>query len=360
VGEPLADAAHPRPVRPRPPLHLGVQPVGHDREVPLVGLDPEREQDVQQARVGRPRDHPGIGIRREMDDPLVHRQLPPRHATPRRDRSRAVADLLRGRARGVHVIDEASPVRQRLLPRHEGAAAVVSGARTPVPGVVLHVRGDFTATVDGREVALGGPRQKAVLARLPAGGGETVSAQPTVGGVWGERSAESTVASVHAYVSRLRRVLGADAIPRRAGRYVIDRDAVTVDADQFVDDVARGREALARGADGAAAAILGAALGRWRGPGAFGAMREIHFLAPLATKWEELRVLAAEALADAHARAGRAGEDVVLLQELAEQDPLRESVAVRLVRALYAAGRQADALAAYERCRHALAEQLGV
>jgi len=236
----------------------------------------------------------------------------------------------------------------------------VSGARTPVPGVVLHVLGDFTATVDGREVALGGPRQKAVFARILAGGDETVSAEQIVDDVWGERSAESTVASVHAYVSRLRRVLGADAIPRRAGRYVIDRDAVTVDADQFVDDVARGREALARGADGAAAAILGAALGRWRGPGAFGAMREIHFLAPLATKWEELRVLAAEALADAHARAGRAGEDVVLLQELAEQDPLRESVAVRLVRALYAAGRQADALAAYERCRHALAEQLGV
>ncbi|WP_170308839.1 BTAD domain-containing putative transcriptional regulator [Pseudonocardia hierapolitana] len=240
------------------------------------------------------------------------------------------------------------------------ATAVMHGASTRDRDVVLHVLGDFAATVDDRPVALGGPRQKAVLARILAGSDETVSAEQVVDDVWGERSVDSTVASVHAYVSRLRRLLGGDAIPRRAGRYLIDREVVTVDADLFVDDVSRGREALARGADDAAAAILDAALGRWRGPDAFGAMREAHFLAPLAAKWEQLYVLAAEALADAHARCGRAGDDVALLHELAERDPLRESVAVRLVRALYAAGRQADALAAFERCRHALAEQLGV
>ena len=70
--------------------------------------------------------------------------------------------------------------------------------------------------------------------------------------------------------------------------------------------------------------------------------------------------MAAEMLADAHARLGRAAEDVALLEELAAGDPLRESLAVRLVTALYAAGRQADALAAFERCRRALADQLGV
>ena len=70
--------------------------------------------------------------------------------------------------------------------------------------------------------------------------------------------------------------------------------------------------------------------------------------------------MAAEALADAHARQGRAADDVALLEELAARDPLRESVAVQLVRALYAAGRQADALAAYDRCCGALADELGV
>lgn len=240
------------------------------------------------------------------------------------------------------------------------ATAVTHGASTRDPDVVLHVLGDFTVTVDDQLITLGGPRQKAVLARILSGADEPVSAEQIVDDVWGERSAGSTVASVHAYVSRLRRLLGGAAIPRLAGRYQIDRGVVTVDADQFADDVSRGRAALARGADDAAAAVLEVALARWRGPAAFGPMREAHFLAPIATRWEELRVLAAEALADAHARCGRAGDDVALLHELAEQDPLRESVAIRLVRALYAAGRQADALAAFERCRHTLAEQLGV
>ena len=71
-------------------------------------------------------------------------------------------------------------------------------------------------------------------------------------------------------------------------------------------------------------------------------------------------MVAAEALADAHARQGRAADDVALLEELAARDPLRESVTVQLVRALYAANRQADALAAYDRCRGALADELGV
>lgn len=225
----------------------------------------------------------------------------------------------------------------------------------------VRVLGGFSAAVGDRDVPLGGPRQRAVLARVLAGDGEAVSAEQVVHDVWGDGSADAT-ASVHAYVSRLRRVLGHDALPRQPGGYVLDRGVVTVDADLFAADVHEGRRALARGDDAAAADVLGTALDRWSGPTAFGdgAVRDAAFLAPVASRLEELRVVAAEVLSDAHARCGRAGEDVALLEELAARDPLRESVAVRLVRALYAAGRQADALAAYTRCRRALAEELGV
>jgi DNA-binding SARP family transcriptional activator/tetratricopeptide (TPR) repeat protein len=226
--------------------------------------------------------------------------------------------------------------------------------------VALTVLGDFALTVDGRPVPLGGPQQQAVLARVLAGAGDAVSAEQIVDDVWGERFTGSPVASVHAYISRLRRLLGADALPRHSGGYVLDRRAVTVDADVFVDEVVRGRRALARGDDDAAAGLLETAAARWRGPTPFGAVRDAHFLAPAAARLEELRVEAAEALADVRARHGQAADDVAVLVELAERDPLRESVAVRLVRSLYLAGRQADALAAYDRCRRALAEQLGV
>ncbi|WP_297649825.1 BTAD domain-containing putative transcriptional regulator [Pseudonocardia sp.] len=228
------------------------------------------------------------------------------------------------------------------------------------PALVLRVCGDFAATVEGSDVPLGGRRQKAVLARVLAGDGDVVSAEQVVEDIWGERSSDSTVASVHAYVSRLRRLLGSTAIPRRAGGYVLDRQVIAVDSDLFEADVAQGRRALARGDDAAAEGILETALARWSGPSAFGDMRDSHFLAPAAARLEELRVVAGEILADARARLGRSADDVVLLEELAARDPLRESVAVRLVRALYAAGRQADALAAFERCRRALADQLGV
>ncbi len=232
----------------------------------------------------------------------------------------------------------------------------VSGQRA----LTVRVCGGFGATVQDHEVSLGGPRQKAVLARVLAGDGDVVSAEQVVEDVWGERSIDSTVASVHAYVSRLRRLLGSAAMPRRAGGYVLDRQVITVDADLFVADVTNGRRALARGDDAAAEAALEAGLNRWSGPSAFGDMRDAHFLVPAAARLEELRVVAGEALADARARRGRSADDVVLLEELAARDPLRESTAIRLVRALYAAGRQADALAAYERCRRELAEQLGV
>ncbi len=230
------------------------------------------------------------------------------------------------------------------------------------PGhTVVRVLGEFSATAGGRALPLGGYRQRAVLARVLAGEGEAVSAEQIADDVWGEQSADATVASVHAYVSRLRRLLGHDALPRRPSGYVLDRSVVPVDADLFVADVDVGRRALRRGDDRAAADVLAAALARWSAPSAFGGnLRDAHFLAPLVARLEELRVVAAEALADAHARRGNAADDIALLEELAARDPLRESVTVRLVGALHAADRQADALAAFDRCSRALADELGV
>ncbi len=234
--------------------------------------------------------------------------------------------------------------------------------RNPRTPAVVRVLGGFTATVGDDAVNLGGPRQRGVLARILVGGAEAVSAEQLLHDVWGERSVEATVGAVQAYVSRLRRLFGPAALPRHAGGYVLDRTVVAVDADLFASDVDAGRRALARGNDEDAAALLESALARWTGPCAFGpcAQAEMSFLAPVAARLEEQRMVAAEALADAHARQGRAADDVALLEDLAARDPLRESVAVQLVRALYAAGRQADALAAYDRCCGALADELGV
>ncbi len=193
------------------------------------------------------------------------------------------------------------------------------GAAAEPPGrVLLRVLGTFEATVDGRAVSLGGPRQRAVLARVLVGDGDAVPAEQIVDDVWGGRAVGgSTVSSVHVYVSRLRRALGGDAISRRTGGYVLDRRIVEVDAEAFVDEVARGRRLLAKGDDETAAGILEAALDRWVGPRVFGGLGNVPFLAIATARLEELRVGAAETLADAHARRGRAAGDVALLEELA-------------------------------------------
>lgn len=223
--------------------------------------------------------------------------------------------------------------------------------------VTLRVLGTFDAIASGEMVRLGGPIQRAVLARILVAGSVPVSAERIVADVWGERMAPD---AVHPQVSRLRALLGVDAIPKRRGGYVVDRSVVPLDADAFVAEVDEGRRALARGADAEAAVALEAALQRWVGERAFTGVVDVAVVDVEAARLAELQVVAAETLADAHVRLGRGAEDVGRLSELALRYPLRESLAARLVTALYAAGRQADALDAYERCRRSLAEQLGV
>ena len=179
--------------------------------------------------------------------------------------------------------------------------------------------------------------------------------------MWGEQAAEATVGAVHAYVSRLRRLFGHDALPRHAtatcSTVTWSRSTPTSSSPTSTWAGARWPAVTTR-----TPRRCSRCAGPLERPSAFGgdAAGPMPFLAPVAARLEELRVVAAEALADAHARQGRAADDVALLEELAARDPLRESVTVRLVRALYAAGRQADALAAFDRCRGALADELGV
>ena len=201
--------------------------------------------------------------------------------------------------------------------------------------VTLRVLGTLEADAAGVSVRLGGPTQRAVLARILVTGSVPVSAERLVDDVWGGRAGPD---AVHPFVSRLRWVLGRNAIPQRRGGYVVDRDLVDVDADAFVAEVDDGRRAVARGADADAAVLLEAALGRWRGERGYAGIADVADIPVVdaeADRLDELRVAAAEALADAHVRLDRGDEDVDRLGELVARYPLRESLAARQVMALY-------------------------
>jgi len=101
------------------------------------------------------------------------------------------------------------------------------------------------------------------------------------------------------------------------------------------------------------------ALALWYGD-ALADLTDEPFAAAEIRRLEELRVRAAECAIDADLEAGRHAEVVGELETLVAAHPLREHVHAQRMLALYRAGRQSEALAAYQEARTALVEQIGV
>ena len=220
---------------------------------------------------------------------------------------------------------------------------------------------------DGRPVRLGGQRERALLALLLTRPNQVISVDAIVDGLWGgapPRSAEKTLQS---HVVRLRRTLE-PARPRGApGEVLITREPgyllrvapQALDATRFEQLVRQGREQLTAGDPRAGAATLRQALALWRGP-AFQEFQHTSFAQPEAERLAELRLGAIEDRLHAELAAGKDRELVPELEGLVAEQPLRERLWAALLLALYRAGRQADALRAYQRARTMLVEELGI
>ncbi|GIH90394.1 BTAD domain-containing putative transcriptional regulator [Planobispora siamensis] len=215
---------------------------------------------------------------------------------------------------------------------------------------------------DGRPVAVGGPRLRALLVMLLLEAGRPVTAERLIDGLYGAAPPGDPANALQAQVSRLRALLGeaggGDLLMRHPAGYLIAVDPGDVDVHRFERLAAEGRAALAAGEHRRAAAVLDEALGLWRGP-ALADVSEAPFAAAQAVRLEELRVTAVEDRAEAWLALGRHRDLVPGLQELLRAHPLRERPTGLLMRALYGSGRQADALAVFEECRRRLAEELG-
>ncbi|GAA1779670.1 BTAD domain-containing putative transcriptional regulator [Streptomonospora arabica] len=216
-------------------------------------------------------------------------------------------------------------------------------------------------SADGAALPIGGARLRRLLVLLLLTPGRTVGSERLVRGVWGDEPApENSGNALQALASRLRRALG-DTAPLRGdpAGYRLDVDPACVDLHRFDELARRGRAARAEGDPQGAEALLGEALALWRGPalsdlsGAGGAddvavrLAESHRSVSL----ERLTLLL---------EIGRHDDALPDIEELAAREPHDERPVELLVRALSAAGRQADALAAYDRLRHALAGDLGI
>jgi YVTN family beta-propeller protein len=228
------------------------------------------------------------------------------------------------------------------------------------PDVIeFRVLGPLQVVEQGRPLALGGPRQRALLAILLVHRGEPVSSDRLIDALWGERAPASAIKIVQGYVSSLRKVLGDGLLVTRGRGYVLQAEAGQTDADQFESLVTEGRRALEEGDARNAAARLRAALGLWRGPPLADFAYE-SFAQPEIARLEESRLAALEDRIDAELALGEHARLVGELEALVHEHPLRERFITQLMLAMYRSGRQADALESYRLARRRLVDELGL
>jgi predicted ATPase/DNA-binding SARP family transcriptional activator len=223
--------------------------------------------------------------------------------------------------------------------------------------VEFRLLGPVEVVADGGAVALGGPKQRALLAELLLRRGSAVPRERLVDALWGDRPPASAISSLQVYVHGLRRAVGADRLETRGNAYCVRVEPDELDVARFERLLHEARGALANGAPSHADELLVGALGLWRGD-ALADLGDSPVRAAAATL-EDLRLQALELRADARLALGEHREVVAELQKLVAAEPYRERLREQLVLALYRTGRQQDALDAYQDARRSL-DELGV
>ena len=222
------------------------------------------------------------------------------------------------------------------------------------------ILGPLKVAGDDGPVAIGGARLRALLIRLAIDAGRPVRVAALAEALWEDDQPSDQTNAVQSLVSRLRRALPAAGLLRsEPGGYLLDLPPEAVDATRFERLAVEGRKLLQTGDPHAAAAVLGEALALWRGP-ALADVAGLGYAVAPAARLEELRLVATEDKLEAQLRNGDGPELVVELQQLTSAHPLRERPVALLMQAQVAAGRPAEALAAYARLRTRLADALGV
>ncbi len=211
-------------------------------------------------------------------------------------------------------------------------------------------------------MAIPGAKVRALLADLLVHTGEPVSADRLIDELWGDTPLTNPAGSWQAKVSQLRRALeqaepGARAlVVSRSPGYLLQVPADAVDIGRFETLITRARAA---GEPAATAALLASALAIWRGP-ALADFADDSFAQPAIARFEEQRLTALEEHIEARLALGEHGALIGELDTLVASHPLRERLRAAQMRALYLAGRQAEALDSYQQLRTQLNDHLGL
>jgi DNA-binding SARP family transcriptional activator len=234
------------------------------------------------------------------------------------------------------------------------------------PDVRIRLLGPLEVVSGGSSLDLGGRRQRQLLALLAINLNQVVSLDRIVDELWGESPPARVEASVHSYISNLRRVLEPDRAPRSRSRllpgrppgYMLSVAHDRIDSFEFERLVEEGRRVVETDPV-RANLLLRRALDLWRGSALEDFVYE-QFAVAEAERLNELRVEAIEFRMATDLAMGRSAGLVAEAEHLVEANPLRERLWHHLMVALYRSGRQAEALRAYQRFASRLGEELGI
>ncbi|RKN40659.1 hypothetical protein D7223_26370 [Micromonospora endolithica] len=223
--------------------------------------------------------------------------------------------------------------------------------------------GPIEVRVAGQAVRTGGPRGQSMVAALLLEPNRLVPVSRLVEATWGEHPPSSADVQVRNRVAAVRRAMREagspdDVIDTRGSGYLLRVADGQLDLDVFEARVRRADEHVGGGAPEAAVASLREALALWRGP----ALDGLHTpaLAAAAARLDERRMAVLERCLDLELGLRRYDEVIGSLLELVEAYPWREPLVGRLMRALYLANRQYEALQRFDQLRLRLADELGV
>jgi WD40 repeat protein/DNA-binding SARP family transcriptional activator/energy-coupling factor transporter ATP-binding protein EcfA2 len=223
----------------------------------------------------------------------------------------------------------------------------------------IRVLGHLEVNAGDRPVALGGPKQRAVLAMLGLEANRTVTADRLAAGLWGEEPPASAAKVVQTYVWRLRQALADDGgatILTHGRGYELRVDPEVVDVHRLERLVTEAARASTAGEPGHAARE---ALALFRGE-PLADLADVPFATAEIPRLEGLRETAAGLAIEADLAAGRHQEVLGEIDALLARNPLRERLHAQRMLALYRCGRQAEALESYRHARRTLVDEIGV
>ncbi|MGB9303231.1 MAG: BTAD domain-containing putative transcriptional regulator [Mycobacterium sp.] len=241
----------------------------------------------------------------------------------------------------------------------------MAGSTTEDKRLNFGLLGPLEMSIDGTLVPLGTPKQRAVLAMLLRDRNRPVGVDALITALWEDWPPSGARASIHSYVSNLRKLLGGAGIDPRLALaaappgYRLNITDSSCDHGRFVAEKSAGVHAAAAGHFEQACRHLSAALAEWRGP-VLDDLREFQFVDAFATALVEEKISAHTAKAEAEIACGRASAVITELEALTLEHPYREQLWGQLITAYYLTDRQADALEAYRRLQKTLDDDLGI